>query len=94
MDRSKKAGCTSGKEPEYEYYVWPERRILLRVSIGAVEQFCPAAEEEWQARPALEGLRSGSGDFDYFDRVSEEEAMSAAVRFRKAAEKPGRNRGR
>lgn len=93
MGISEKAGCLPGKEPEYEYYVWPERRILLRVGIGAVEQFCPASEEEWQVRPALEGFRSGSGDFDYFDRIGEEEAMSAAARFREAAEKPGRNSG-
>lgn len=75
----------SRKEPEFEYYVRPERRILLRVSVEAVEQFCPAADKEWQANPALEGLRSGSGDFDFFDRISEEEAMAAAARFRKAA---------
>ncbi len=55
----------SRKEPEFEYYVRPERRILLRVSVEAVEQFCPAADKEWQANPALEGLRSGSGDFDF-----------------------------
>jgi len=85
MDKVKSAGSPSRKDPEYEYYIWPERRILLRISIGAVEQFCPAAEEEWQANPALEGLRSGSGDFDFFDRVSEEEAMAAAACFRGAA---------
>ena len=81
----KPAGSSSRKEPEYEYYIWLERKILLRVSIGAVEQFCPGAEEEWQANPALEGLRSGNGDFDFFDRVGEKEALSAAVRFREAA---------
>ena len=85
MDKKKTAFHLSRKEPEYEYYVWPERRILLRASVEAVEQFCPAADEEWQANPALEGLRSGSGDFDFFDRVSEEEAMAAAARFREAA---------
>ena len=85
MGIAEKTGCPSGNEPDYEYYVWPERRILLRVSVGAVEQFCPASETEWQANPALEGLRSGSGDFDFFDRVSEAEALSAAARFREAA---------
>jgi len=72
-------------------YVWPERKILLRVSIGTVEQCsCPASEEEWQANPALEGLRSGSGDFDFFDRIEEGEAISYAVRFREAAKKTDR----
>lgn len=85
MDKVKSTGGPFRKDPEYEYYIWPERKILLRVSVGAVEQFCPAAEEEWQANPALEGLRSGSGDFDFFDRISEEEALSAAARFREAA---------
>ena len=85
MDKKKSAFGSSRKDPEYEYFVWPERKILLRVSTAAVEQFCPAAAEEWQANPALEGLRSGNGDFDYFDRISEEEAMSAAVQFRNAA---------
>ncbi|MBR4575768.1 MAG: hypothetical protein IKO25_01055 [Clostridia bacterium] len=87
MDQTKKPGTPSREEPEYEYYVWPERRILLRVSLGAVEQFCPVSEEEWQARPALEGLRYGNGDFDYFIRVREEEALSAAARFREAAKR-------
>ena len=85
MDKMKSAFGSSRIDPEYEYFVWPERKILLRVSTAAVEQFCPGAAEEWQANPVLEGLRSGNGDFDYFDRVSEEEAMSAAVRFREAA---------
>ena len=52
--------------------------------------FCPASEEEWQANPALEGLRSGSGDFDFFDRIEEGEAISYAVRFREAAKKTDR----
>ena len=85
MDKLKSSGASSRKDPEYEYYLWPERKILLRVSVGAVEQFCPASETEWQANPALEGLRSGSGDFDFFDRVSEAEALPAAARFREAA---------
>ena len=81
MDKVTSAGGPSREGPEYEYYVWPERKILLRVSIGAVEQFCPAADEEWKANPALEGLRFGNGDFDYFDRIGEEEAMYTAARF-------------
>ena len=85
MDKVKPSGSPFRKDPEYEYYVWPERRILLRVSAGKVEQFCPAAEEAWRENPALEGIRSGNGDFDYFDRVGEEEAMAAAARFREAA---------
>ena len=85
MDNIKSAISSFRKEPEYEYYLWTERKILLRGSVEAVEQFCPAADEAWQANPALEGLRSGSGDFDFFDRISEEEAMAAAERFRKAA---------
>ena len=85
MDKMKSKSGPSRKEPEYEYYVWPERKILLRVSDGAVEQFCPAAEEKWQANPALEGLRSGNGDFDFFDRISEKEALSAAARFQESA---------
>ena len=70
---------------EYEYYIWPERKILLRVSDGAVEQFCPAAEEIWQANPALEGHRSRNGDFDFFDCISKKEALSAAARFQESA---------
>ena len=85
MDKKEPTAGSSRNEPEYEYYVWPERRILLRVSVEAVEQFCPAADKEWQVNPALEGLRSGSGDFDFFDRISVEEAMAAAARFREAA---------
>lgn len=81
MDQVKSTDMQSGKEPEYEYYIWPERKILLRVSDKAVEQFCPAAEEKWKANPALEGLRSGNGDFDYFDRISEEEAMAAMLHY-------------
>ena len=91
MDKTRNTVSPSRKEPEYEYYVWPERRILLRVSVGAVEQFCPSSEEEWQANPALEDLRSGSGDYDFFDRIEEKEAMSLAVQFRKAAKKARQN---
>ena len=91
MNKTKNTDSPSRKEPEYEYYVWPERRILLRISIGAVEQFCPALEEEWQANPALEGLRSGSGDYDFFDRIEEQEAMSLAAQFREAAKRTYRN---
>ena len=84
MSKTEKKG-----RPEYEYCVWPERKILLRVSDEAVEQFCPASETEWRANPALEGVRSGSGDFDFFDRVSEEEAMAFAARFREDTKKAG-----
>ena len=82
MDNVKSKDGLYRKDPDYEYYIWPERKILLRVSFDAVEQFCPAAAEEWRANPAMEGLRFGSGDFDFYDRISEEEAMSAATRFR------------
>ena len=75
------------KEKEYEYCLWPERRILLRISDDAVEQFCPVMAEEWQARPELEGIRSGNGDFDYFISVGEEEALAAAARFRETAKR-------
>ncbi len=91
MNQTNHTGSQFRKEPDYEYYVWPERKILLRVSVGAVEQFCPASEEEWQANPALEGLRSGSGDFDFFDRIEEEEAMSSAAQFREAAKRTDRS---
>ena len=83
MDKVKQTGGPSRNDPEFEYFIWPERKILLRVSVEAVEQFCPAAEKEWLANPALEGLRSGSGDFDFFDRIGEAEAMAAAALFRK-----------
>jgi len=90
MEKMKKPAVPSREEPEYEYYVWPERRFLIRVSMAAVELFCPLSEEQWQARPALEGIRYGSGDFDEYVRVGEEEAMSCAARFREAAIKQAR----
>ncbi len=61
---------------QYEYFIWPERKILLRVSASAVEQFCPEYEEKWQISAAMDGIRTGNGDFDYFKRIGADEAAS------------------
>ena len=75
-------------KPVYEYFVDPERKILIRLSMFEAEQYCPGARKVWQANPALEGIRTGSGDFDYFERITAKEAREYAARFR--AEKAGK----
>ena len=65
----------------YDYFVDPDRRILIRLSATEAEQYCPGARKVWQADPELEGIRWGSGDFDSFERIDAKAAREYAARF-------------
>ena len=66
---------------DYEYQVWPERKILIRLSSKCTEIFCPGKDEEWQAAPHLDSIRSGGGDFVWYRPVSEKEAEQYMEQF-------------
>jgi hypothetical protein len=65
----------------YDYFVDPDRKILIRLSATEAEQFCPGAPEEWQADAELDGIRFGSGDFDSFVRIDAKAAREYAAKF-------------
>ena len=69
-------------EERYEYQVWPERRMLIRISSNCVELFCPGKEMEWQRAPHLDAIRYGGGDFVWYRPVSETEATQYMDSFR------------
>jgi len=65
----------------YDYFVDPDRKILIRLSATEAEQYCPGAKEVWQANPELDRIRYGSGDFDSFQRIDAKEAREYASKF-------------
>lgn len=65
----------------YDYFVDPDRKILIRLSATEAEQYCPGAPEVWQADPELERIRYGSGDFDSFMRIDAEAAREYEAKF-------------
>lgn len=65
----------------YDYFVNPERKILIRLSATEAEQYCPGAPEEWQANAELDRIRYGSGDFDSFERIDAQAAREYAAKF-------------
>lgn len=65
----------------YDYFVDPDRKILIRLSATEAEQYCPGAAEAWQADPELERIRFGNGDFDSFMRIDAEAAREYAAKF-------------
>jgi hypothetical protein len=65
----------------YDYFVDPDRKILIRLSATEAEQYCPGAPEVWQEDPELEGIRFGSGDFDSFMRIDAQTAREYAAKF-------------
>lgn len=72
-------------EKHYEYQVWPERRMLVRLSTDGAEMFCPCRDVEWQSAPHLDAIRFGGGDFVWYQPVSEAEALRYMDTFREAA---------
>ena len=62
----------------YDYFVDPDRKILIRLSATEAEQYCPGAPEVWQEDPELDGIRFGSGDFDSFIRIDAKAAREYA----------------
>ena len=77
----------------YDYFVDPDRKILIRLSATEAEQYCPGAPEVWQEDPELDGIRFGSGDFDSFMRIDAEAAREYEAKFLalKEAEKIKKN---
>lgn len=65
----------------YDYFVDPDRKILIRLSATEAEQYCPGAPEVWQEDPELEGIRFGSGDFDSFMRIDAKAAREYVAKF-------------
>jgi len=65
----------------YDYFVDPDRKILIRLSATEAEQYCPGAPDVWQADPELERIRYGSGDFDSFIRIDAKAAREYAEKF-------------
>ena len=72
------------EKKDYDYQVWPERNILIRLSSECTELFCPGQDEEWQAAPHLDSIRLGGG-FVWYHPVSEEEAEQYMEQFRNRA---------
>jgi hypothetical protein len=73
----------------YQYQVWPERRMLIRLSSECTELFCPCKDVEWQRAPHLDAIRYGGGDFVWYQSISEAEAMQYMDAFREAAKASG-----
>ena len=65
----------------YDYFVDPDRKMLIRLSATEAEQYCPGAAEVWQEDPELDGIRFGSGDFDSFIRIDAKAAREYAAKF-------------
>jgi len=65
----------------YDYFVDPDRKILIRLSATEAEQYCPGVPDVWQADPELERIRYGGGDFDSFMRIDAKAAREYAKKF-------------